>query len=142
MYQVVSKEIVFEAAHRLVNGYPGNCRHVHGHSWKAVVVVKLKSEADLNKFGFVKDFGDFKKLKDWVMDNWDHAALFSENDRAWQAWLVDNDQRRFAFPVNPSSEIVARALCDIAIKILNDDRCEVIEVRINETCTSETVFRP
>lgn len=141
IYRVVSKEIAWEAAHRLVFGYPGNCRHVHGHSWRATIVVALRENASLNQYGFVKDYGDFKKLKDWVMDKWDHASLVSVRDTEWVGWLSSDQQRFWTFEGNPSSENIAAALFDKADELLSDVSCKVVEVRVNETCTSETIYR-
>lgn len=147
-YRTVSKEITWEAAHRLAHGYPGNCKHVHGHSYKATIVVALAADSGLDKFGFVKDFGDFKPLKDWVMANWDHASLVSDADKSWLKWLKQNKQRHYVLCPNTSAEILAKTLFGKASQLLNDRkfdwaddlRCVVREVRINETATSEAIY--
>lgn len=136
----ISKTIRFEAGHRLAHGYPGNCQHVHGHSYVATVVMEL-SKPNLNKYGFVKDFNDFKKLKQWVDDNWDHAFLVSEKDIPMLKFLKDNDQRHYLFENNPTAEYIAQELFGVAERLLNDEFAYVSEVRINETATSEAVYR-
>lgn len=137
----VSKQFDFEAAHRLVQGYPGNCKHIHGHSWNVVITMKLLPGSDLNKYGFVRDYADFKQIKEWVMDNWDHSMLVSCEDKKMLRFLRANDQRHYVFIGNPTSENIASTLFSYASKILDDGRTEVFEVRIKETCTSEAIVR-
>ncbi len=73
----VSKEMSFDSAHRLVNGYQGKCRNNHGHTW---VVIATCSGETLNEMGMLRDFGDFKPLKQFIDDCLDHATIVSEKD--------------------------------------------------------------
>lgn len=138
--RTVQKEIRWEAAHRLVKGYTGKCAHNHGHSWVARVVVELRPEGALNAFDFVRDFADFQAVKQWVDEHWDHATLVSEGDEALLRWLRENGQRHYVFPANPTSEVIAETLFHIASRMLNDERCRVRRVEVNETCTSAAVY--
>ena len=71
----------FAAAHRL-HGYEGNCKDLHGHTWKVEVVIAADQ---LDKIGMVMDFKVLKmKLKD-LLSNIDHVYL---NDLA--AFQKDN----------------------------------------------------
>lgn len=133
----ISKSFKWEAAHRLVHGYPGNCSQLHGHSYTATVV--MESLGQLNHFGFVKDFNEMKVLKQWVDHNWDHATLVSSEDLELLSWLISNKQRHFIVEYNPTAEIIGTLLFGQAAKLLNDTHSRVVEVRVNETCTSETV---
>lgn len=135
----VAKEINWEAAHRLVYNYPGKCRHVHGHSYKAVFELALSPSASLDKFGFVRDFSDFKKVKRWVMDHWDHASLVCCDDKTWITWLRKNRQRYFLFGSNPTAENIAKQLMVIASAALDTSRCYVRTVTVYETVTSKAV---
>jgi len=139
---MVSKELKFEAAHRLINGYPGNCKNIHGHSYIAIVEMGLSSKATLNKYGFVKDFGDFKDLRKWVDDNWDHAFLVNIADDSMIRFLREEEQRHYIFKDNPTAEHMCIILFDIASQILNDVCSTVTSVKIYETTTSEAVYRP
>lgn len=134
----ISKTIRFEAGHRLAKGYPGNCQHIHGHSY--VVTVEMDSLGPLNKFGFVKDFNDFKSLKDWIDTNWDHAFLVAKEDTTMLDFLRENDQRHFEFENNPTAENIAEKLFSVAGSLLNDDFSKVTKVLVNETVTSEAVY--
>lgn len=133
----VSKQLKWEAAHRLVHGYPGNCSQLHGHSYTATVV--MESVGSLNRFGFVKDFNEMKVLKQWVDSFWDHATLVSSEDAPLLEWLEANKQRYYIIDHNPTAEILGATLFSKAQGLLNDEFSNVVEVRINETCTSETV---
>lgn len=138
----ISKLIKFEAGHRLAKGYPGNCQHAHGHSYTVTILMDLKENAKLNKFGFVKDYNDFKPLKKWVDDNWDHAFLVSADDSPMLKFLQDNNQRMFIFDDNPSAENIAKRLFTEASRLLDDDFSFVSGVKVKETATSEAVYIP
>ena len=145
----VTKELKFEAAHRLVYGYPGKCQHNHGHSWVVFVTVGLRNEANpsgvlrtgLDTYGFVKDFGDFKPLKEWIDEQLDHATIVSRDDDDFRMWLERNGQRQFVVTGNPTSENLTKIIFEKAQELLEDERCRVVEVRIKETCTSEASYR-
>ena len=71
----------FAAAHRL-HGYEGNCKDLHGHTWKVEVVIAADQ---LDKIGMVMDFKIVKiKLKE-LLSKIDHVylnslAAFKENN--------------------------------------------------------------
>ena len=117
----ISTDLKWEAAHRLVDGYPGNCAHNHGHSYKATVFVELLGES-LNEYGFVKDFADFKLLKKWIDDNWDHATLVNARDKELLEFLSKNKQRFYVFENNPTAENIALQLYLAACTSLNDKK--------------------
>jgi len=135
----ITKEIKFEAGHRLAKGYPGNCRHVHGHSYLATVEMALTART-LNKYGFVKDFGDFKELKKWVDDNWDHAFLVADDDFSMRDFLKEDGQQHFVFEGNPTAENIAKVLFGKASEILNDSCSKVTKIIVKETATSEAIY--
>lgn len=135
----VSKEIKWEAAHRLVHNYPGNCAHLHGHSYKATIVMESTTDK-LDQYGFVKDFNDFKGLRAWVDANWDHGTLVSSDDLQLLEWLQRGRQRYFIIADNPTAERIGKELFIKASQLLNDPQSRVIEVKINETSNSEAVI--
>lgn len=134
----ISKTLKFEAGHRLAKGYPGNCQHAHGHSY--VVTVEMDSLGTLNHYGFVKDFGDYKPLKEWIDANWDHAFLVAREDKVMLDFLLENDQRHFIFEENPTAENIAAKLFAVASELLNDNYSKVTVIKVNETATSEAVY--
>ena len=70
MYSMILKT-EFAAAHRLV-GYPGVCRHIHGHNWK--VEIRVTGES-LNDAGMVMDMVELKKIVDEVIHPFDHTEI-------------------------------------------------------------------
>jgi len=93
--------------------------------------MSIKS-CELNKFGFVQDFGDFKPIREWVDQNLDHAMLINQDDEAMLLWLKANNQRHFVFESNPTSEHLARFLYDKACGL----GLRLCAVEVDETCTS------
>ncbi|MDN5347658.1 MAG: 6-pyruvoyltetrahydropterin/6-carboxytetrahydropterin synthase [Clostridia bacterium] len=65
------KSFSFEAAHCL-EGYPGNCARLHGHTYRLEVAVKGKVQEN----DMVLDFDELKALvKENVIDKVDHYYL-------------------------------------------------------------------
>ena len=63
----------FCAAHRLT-GLPDEhpCTSLHGHNYR--IRVRLQS-TELNPVGFVRDYHDLDRLKQWLTDKMDHRDL-------------------------------------------------------------------
>lgn len=139
----VSKDYRWEAAHRLIHGYPDNCRHLHGHSYNATVTMELLQGRHLNQYGFVYDYNDMKKLKKWINDHFDHACFVSSEDTE----LIDflNGQvgrgKHYIFRGQSSAERICEELYRVASQMLGDERARVVEVRVRETCTSEAILK-
>jgi 6-pyruvoyl-tetrahydropterin synthase len=145
----VSKEIRWEMAHRLVKGYTGKCNSLHGHSWVAQVVVggqiitKGPSHAHerLDQYDMLFDFGDFKPLKQWLDDSWDHATMLYYKDPLLA--LLDSlpECRVFTVTANPTSEFIATQLMHYAVQLLRPPvGCKVTRIEVNETCTSKVLY--
>lgn len=72
----IEKEVKFEAAHFMPH-YEGPCRHIHGHSWRVRVVLRLY---ELHEAGPLKgmsiDFSEIKSpLETHVVNRLDHSGL-------------------------------------------------------------------
>ncbi len=61
----------FSAAHNL-RDYKGDCENLHGHNWKAQIVLE---SGELNSLGIVIDFKDIKKITDDIIEKFDHKYL-------------------------------------------------------------------
>ncbi|MFP4448740.1 MAG: 6-pyruvoyl trahydropterin synthase family protein [Bacteroidota bacterium] len=75
----VTKEFNFEIAHALWN-YNGNCKNLHGHSYRLFVTVSGIPIQDENnpKNGMVIDFGDLKEIVNQeVVKPLDHAVILN-----------------------------------------------------------------
>jgi 6-pyruvoyltetrahydropterin/6-carboxytetrahydropterin synthase len=71
-YVKITKQVKFEAAHRLVNWYWSKCHNMHGHSY----IVEATLEGKVNETNAVMDFteiGDI--LKELVYQKYDHTIL-------------------------------------------------------------------
>ena len=129
----VTKHLAFCAAHRLC-GHEGKCRNVHGHNY--TVEVELTAP-QLDHVGRVIDFSVIKeRLGAWIDDNWDHAYLGEQADpilgllkeRGMKVAVVEDGE--------PTAEHMAAQLYRQACKVLEDERVDVVALRIYETPTS------
>lgn len=75
----VTKIFSFEMAHA-IDGYPGPCRNVHGHSYELHVTVSSTARGDeyIPAPGFVLDFKELKQLvQSTVLETLDHKLVLS-----------------------------------------------------------------
>lgn len=61
----------FSAAHRL-EGHPGRCSRLHGHSWAVEAVF---ASVDISPAGMLLDFDDAKSALEDVVARFDHCFL-------------------------------------------------------------------
>jgi 6-pyruvoyltetrahydropterin/6-carboxytetrahydropterin synthase len=74
---MVTKELTFDAAHRLL-GYNGPCANLHGHTYKIQLTFSAR---ELDKDGFVVDFSVMKQLiSENILMHWDHATHLNSED--------------------------------------------------------------
>lgn len=80
---VVSKELVFDAAH-FITDHPGKCENLHGGRY--TLNVKIKGRID-PLTGFVVDYGYLKKIvKERVIESLDHQNLnYVSSDLGWRS---------------------------------------------------------
>lgn len=104
----------FSAAHSL-EGYPGDCAHIHGHNWMVEVFVKCEK---LDEIGLGIDFKDIKQAVKDVLQGLDHFNL--------------NDLPAFK-KVNPTSENIAKFLYQELGRKLNSNGVKVSKVKVSET---------
>ncbi len=104
----------FSAAHSL-KGYPGDCRHIHGHNWQAAVCLRGEQ---LDELGLCMDFREIKRRIHSVTSELDHRLI--------------NDLQPFD-RLNPSSENLARHLfCKIREEFA-DTPVNVVRVTVSES---------
>lgn len=103
----VSKECHFDAAH-ILPGHPGQCKNVHGHTYRLIVEVAERND---NK-DMVIDFKDLKTIIcDVILARFDHAFMYDatnpmECDIA--ATLMKYELRCVALPFTTTAENLAR----------------------------------
>ena len=67
----ITREFTFDAAHKLHN-YKGDCKRLHGHTYRLHVTLNGKVDED----GFIMDFKKIKEIvKDNVLDILDHNYI-------------------------------------------------------------------
>ncbi len=111
----------FSAAHRLC-GYEGACSNLHGHNWS--VRVSLEAE-ELDQIGMARDFGRIKALLRGITADLDHAYL--------------NDLEAFT-EQNPTSENLAKYICERMVAALVGEPARMLEVEICESEHSSVTY--
>lgn len=117
----------FSAAHRLHND-PGKCGNVHGHNYRARVVVA--SDEPLTEQGFVVPFDVVKE----VVDGYDHALILADADPLLPV-LEGLPIRVRVVSGPPSTERLAFRLANEVLDRL--DGLYVVDVALRETDSIE-----
>ena len=134
------RRIKFCAGHRLV-GHEGKCRNLHGHNYVAEFFVTADEQ---DPVGRVLDFSLMKRrFKGWIDEHWDHAfILWDQDESALRAVRSVDPYRVFELPYNPTSENLARYLCEQAgPQLLADTPARVSRVIIWESDESSAEYR-
>lgn len=142
MFKIIKKLRNFSAAHRLIKGYEGPCKNLHGHNY--AIEITLCTD-QLDSYGFVMDFHDIKiHLDQWVQDHWDHVTIVSEIDKPLLEFLKKEKQTYFLISgdKNTSAETLAEFLFHQFSKILTTLNTSAIleSVRIFESETASAVY--
>ncbi len=127
----VTRRFDFCAGHRLL-GHEGKCRHLHGHNYVAEVTV---TAPELDDLGMVVDFGVLKKkVGEWIDRNWDHGFIYNVDDHVVRdaLMLMEDDAKFFPMPGNPTAEVMASFLIDVARGLI-EHPLSVTKVRLWET---------
>ena len=119
----IFRERVFAASHQL-REYKGRCERLHGHNWK--VRVHLGAEA-LDEVGMVLDFHELDEIMSQAIAPFDHAHL--------------NDVEPFT-EINPSSENIARVICERVMERLSNARVRVLCCDVWENERSRARYIP
>ena len=143
MYSV-TKTFEFEASHKLMLSYKSPCSRIHGHSYKVEVTIKDKK---LNEEGMIIDFTELKVIKEWVMENWDHALIMSKFDPDLGTFK-DLERTREIIKLaeiaeeNVTAEVMAQVLTNKTAECLEGKRHRgaMIEVAVWETSSNKATF--
>ena len=145
MFYINKKLKKISAAHRLIKGYVGKCKNLHGHNYAVEVIITAD---ELDHFDFVMDFDDIKEHFDqWLQKNWDHATLVSEMDTPLIEFLKRENQHHYILSgnKNTSAERLAEYLFEKFTAILNNLQSEgasltLLEVRVYESETAMAAY--
>ncbi|NTW23256.1 MAG: 6-carboxytetrahydropterin synthase [Lentimicrobium sp.] len=134
----LTKEFKFEMAHALA-GFPGPCRHIHGHSYELFVTVKGIPVSDEKSpyFGMVMDFGQLKDIvRNQIINEFDHSLVLHRATAPPQITeLGDFVSRLILVDYQPTSE---NLLIDFAERLKGQLPPEVslFSLKLRETVTS------
>lgn len=149
----------FDAAHRVLH-HDSCCRFIHGHRYKAEIIV---SSGKLNSLGMVFDFGEIKKrIGQWILENLDHNILLHCDDPLVKVYnaVKDDDmllkpashdphenltfietlfagKQPFVMSGNPTAENMAKCLFDIATNLLSEVKVEKVRIWETPNCWAE-----
>jgi len=138
----VTKSFSFEMAHAL-EGYDGDCRNIHGHSYKLFVTLRGMplQQPGHPQDGMVMDFSHLKKMvKEQVLDTYDHALVLNAAAASQViAELSKHYQKVVPLPFQPTCE---NLLLDIVekIQVSLPPTVELSEVKLFETATSSATW--
>jgi len=132
MYRV-TKSLSFCYGHRLL-GYPGKCRHLHGHNARAMITLQ---GPELDELGMLFDFNDIKKsVKSWIDEEIDHTMLLFKDDPIIPV-LREAGEHFYVTEENPTAEHIAR----IIFEKVQAAGYPVVEVIIAETDSCLASYR-
>ena len=145
----ICKSFEVENGHML-SKHPDKCRFPHGHTRK----VELVLEADaLDANDMVCDFKAVKTMVGGYLDRFDHAMCMNVADPMFPEMKKRYGEQIIGFEqVDPTTEVLARAICDHLHSALATARepgkypvqasVRVVCVRVWETSSSWAEYRP
>jgi 6-pyruvoyltetrahydropterin/6-carboxytetrahydropterin synthase len=138
---LIRKLFKFENAHIVRNCTSDRCkRSIHGHSYKVELLLKASK---LDHGQMVYDFGLLKGVIKDLIDSFDHAICFWQNDDSeYIAACKQFSARWVSLPVSPSAEQFSRIFFFLAQQVLastitqnGEGDVEVYSVIVHETDT-------
>ena len=137
----VTKEIKFEAAHRLRH-HLGACSNLHGHSYRLQVTL----EGEIQRSGMVVDFGDVSRILKEIVDEgkwsgadeevpWDHSVILNIDDPLLKG-VAQHTGRVIVLPCEPTAEMMVDMFASMIQGALDHEgkhHCRVRRVRLWET---------
>ncbi len=134
----VTREFTLEMAHALWN-YDGDCKSIHGHSYRLFVTVSGCPETndESPKFGMVMDFNELKKIvNEYVISIFDHTVLlYSGVDPSMYRSMGQMLERKLITPYQPTCE---NLVADFAARIKDKlpEGVTLHSLKLYETSTS------
>ena len=108
--------------------HEGHCSKIHGHNWSVTIEFQA---TDLDKNGFVVDFGKLKYIKQFIDEQLDHACLLSSEDA--QAKELAKSQYKNLFRIcwveNASCEGIAVFLYEEISRLVREHEGERVSIR-------------
>lgn len=127
----VAKEFRWEMGHRLPF-HNGRCRHLHGHSYKAI----FEFEGDMAENGMVIDFYDVDKIVNPIIDELDHSFLSQKADSNLIEALKKLQSRMVLIEDPSTAENISKYLSNKLINSNLPKNIKKLTVRVFETFDS------
>jgi len=131
----VSKQCQFDAAHVLTN-HAGQCKNLHGHTYRVVVEVADVSDGK----DMVIDFKDLKQvICEIILERFDHAFVYNENsvsEREIAAVIAKHGMKSVGLPFRSTAENLAKYFFREV-----EGRVNVVSVKVYETPESCAEYR-
>lgn len=129
-------------AHRQ-HRHAGHCARVHGHSWTLALTFACR---ELDRHGFVVDFGGLGFIREWIDRHLDHACVIGADDPEL-AWLKSKDGTVLKLLVteSASAEGIARhlhAALDPLVRAETQGRAWIAEVELHEDSRNSVRYVP
>jgi 6-pyruvoyltetrahydropterin/6-carboxytetrahydropterin synthase len=129
----VSREIDFCYGHRLLR-HAGKCRHLHGHSARAIITL----QAELDACGMVVDFAEIKRLVGgWIDEHLDHRMILQSVDPL-VVILKREGEPLFLTEQPPTAENLAKLIYDFTAS----RGFPIVECQLWESPQSWATYRP
>jgi len=127
----ITKIFTFEAAHA-ISEHTGQCRHVHGHSYRLEVCV---SAEQFDELGMVMDFKELKQIvNENYLDYLDHALIL-KRDSAHRFLSDSSEAKVFLMDAEPTVEQMLLLAVD-TIRPNLPERVSLVRLKLYETATS------
>ena len=149
VYCTISKEIQFDAGHRVPN-HTSKCCNPHGHRYRIVVHCRgyIVQDAKASDDGMLIDFGALKvMLSDLIHDPLDHGFIVYRHDFICLTMFEAVSPQQFklvVFPYVPTAENIARWCWDELTGPISKhfrENLELESIECWETPTSQAVYK-
>jgi len=124
----IAKEFKWEMGHRLPKHF-GNCKNIHGHSYKMIV----EFEGELNKDEMIIDFYDIDRTIKPLVEKLDHAFMVNKNDKVVIEFLDKIKSKKMVVDFNSTVENICKFVLDEIRKFNLPKNISSVSVRVYET---------
>lgn len=124
----VAKEFRWEMGHRLPEHF-GNCKNIHGHSYKMIV----EFEGEMNKDEMIIDFYDIDRIIKPLIEKLDHAFMVNKNDTEVIEFLDRLKSKKLVVDFNSTVENICKFVLNEIKKADLSQNISSVSVRIYET---------
>jgi len=124
----IAKEFKWEMGHRLPEHF-GNCKNIHGHSYKMIV----EFEGELNKDEMIIDFYDIDRIIKPLVEKLDHAFMVNKNDSDVLAFLDKIKSKKLVVDFNSTVENICNFVLKEIKKFELPENISSVAIRIYET---------